>query len=418
VNLLLTCSTIPDFSSEALELWNKFCIAEWMPGTKLIPYLTFDPLSEFASIDAIVFLEPNMEVGYLQLPDGRVVMSPVVSPWEAQCFNAIISERIRNLPEACAMRDGRKWKRIPQIVLTRYGHRHPAYDGLDVEFVLDVTEEMLFGGYGSPVTWDKIEKIVNRYHERAMADYKRVGFIVTSERGLYRVRRAFRKKDSNESEFYFGGKDKRRFRGFVTIGREMDGANYEACLLEQLLNDPKAGEQELHRFFEEHPNFVAEAMMGIPLSHQPHFSTNRQTPDFTVSRILPRDPTDALKLLELKGPEASVLASRRYLHRGLAPAVIQALAQVSDYAENLSDPLNVMAVTKVLGYVPECSRKAVLIGRSPHPTDASLWEKRKAEQPSVQLITYDEILQGHRDRLALRKRGWPPISVLLEGDGG
>jgi len=117
---------------------------------------------------------------------------------------------------------------------------------------------------------------------------------------------------------------------------------------------------------------------------------------------------DAVKLLELKGPEASVLANPRHLHRGLAPAVIQALAQVSDYTENLVDPLNVAAVKKVLGYVPECSQKAVLIGRTPPPADASLWEKRKAEQPAVKLITYDEILQGHQDRLALRKRRWPP----------
>jgi len=54
------------------------------------------------------------------------------------------------------------------------------------------------------------------------------------------VRRAFRKKHSNESEFYFGGKDRRRFHGFVTIGREPDGADYEAWLFEQLLNDPEA----------------------------------------------------------------------------------------------------------------------------------------------------------------------------------
>lgn len=411
MNLLLTCSTIPDFSAEALELWNKFCIADWMPGTEIIPYLKFAPASEFASIDALVFLEPDMAVGLAELPGGRLIPLPDISPWEAHYYNAIISQRIRSLPEACAMRDGRKWKRIPQIVLTKHGHRHEAYDGLDVEFVIDVTELMLFDGYSSPVTWNKIEEIVNRYHLRAMADYERVGFIVTVDRGLYRVRRAFRKKDSNESEFYFGGKDRRRFRGFVTIGREMDGADYEACLFEQLLNDPKTGERELHRFFEEHPNFLAEAMMGVPVSHQPYFPSNKQTPDFAVSPVLPRDSADSVTLLELKGPEASVLASTRYVHRGLAPAVTQALAQVSDYAENLRDPLNLKAIEKALGYAPESSQQAVLIGRTPHPVDASLWDKRKADRPSVRIITYDEILQEHQDRLALRRRPWPPKTL-------
>jgi hypothetical protein len=94
------------------------------------------------------------------------------------------------------------------------------YDGLDVEFIIDVTGRLLFLGYNSPVTWNKIEEIFNQYHLRAMGEYERVGFLVTVDRGLYRVRRAFRKKNSNESEFYFGGKDRRHFHGFVTIGRD------------------------------------------------------------------------------------------------------------------------------------------------------------------------------------------------------
>lgn len=316
MNLLLTCSTTPKFSPDALDLWNKFCIAEWMPGRDIVRYLLFAPASQFASIDAIVFLRPNMSVGFAERPDGRLVPFPEMMPWEAHYYNANISERIRNLPETCATRDGRKWKRIPQIVLTDHGARHEAYGGLDVEFVLDVTEWMLLHGFASPVTWTKSEEIVNRYHLRAMGEYERVGFLITVDRGLYRVKRAFRKKNSNESEFYFGGKDRRCFHGFVTIGREPDGAGYEARLLEQLLNDPKAGERELHRFFEEHPDFLAEAMMGVPISHQPFFPTNKQTPDFAISPILPRDSDEWVKLLELKGPEATVLASERYLHRG------------------------------------------------------------------------------------------------------
>ena len=404
MNLLLTCSTTPVFNRYALDLWNKFYIAEWMPGGEIVRYLLLAPASERALIDAIVFLEPSMAVGFAEQADGRVVPFPEITPWEAHRRNAIISERIRNLPETCAMRDGRKWKKIPQIVLTKHGNRHEAYDGLDVEFVIDVTEVTLFQGYSSAYTWNKIEEIVNQYHLRAMAEYERVGFLVTVDHGLYRVKRAFRKRNSDESEFYFGGKDRRRFHGFVTIGRERDAGDYEASLLDQLLNDPKVGERELHRFFEEHPDFLAHAMMGVPISHQPYFTSSKQTPDFAISPVLPRHPSDWVKLLELKGPEASVLASKRYLHRGLAPAVTQALAQVSDYADSFDDPLNLKAIEKALGYVPEFSQRAVLIGRTPPREDAYLWEKRKAEQPLVRIITYDEVLQEHRGRLA-RRRG-------------
>jgi hypothetical protein len=302
------------------------------------------------------------------------------------------------------MRDGRKWKRIPQIVLTNHGHRPEGYGGIDVEFVVDVTEWMLFSGYASPVTWSRIETIVNRYHQKAMSEYERVGFLVTVDHGLYRVKRAFHKKTSDESEFYYEGKDKRRFHGFVTIGRDNDGVGYEALLFEQLLNDPKVGEREIHNFFEEHPDLLAEAMMGVPISHQPYFPANKQTPDFAVSPALPRDSGEWVKLLELKGPDAKILANKRYLHRGLAPAVIQALAQVNDYNESIRDPLNLKSVEKALGYVPEFSERAVLIGRSPLAQDAELWNKRRGEQPSVRVITYDELLQEQRARHAWRRR--------------
>ncbi len=218
-----------------------------MPGVEIVPYLQFAPASEFAAIDAIVFLEPNRGLGFAELANGQEVPIPEIFPWEAHYLNADISARIRALPESCAMRDGRKWKRIPQIVLTKSGGRHEAYDGLDVEFVVDVTAWTLFQGYSSRITWNKIEEIVNRYHQRAMTDYEGVGFLVTVDRGIYRVKPAFHKKDSKESEFYYGGKDRRRFKGYVTIGRDTDGADFEGYLFEQLLNDEGSGRSPFFR---------------------------------------------------------------------------------------------------------------------------------------------------------------------------
>jgi hypothetical protein len=151
--------------------------------------------------------------------------------------------------------------------------------------------------------------------------------------------------------------------------------------VEQLLNDPEAGEREFHCFFEEHSDFLSEAMMGVPISHRPYFPSNKQTPDFAITPVLPRDSGEWVKLLESKGPEASVLASNRYLHRGLAPALTQALAQalaqVNDYEESLRDSLNLKDIEKALGYIPASAQRAVLIGRTPPREEASLWEKGK-----------------------------------------
>ena len=123
----------------------------------------------------------------------------------------------------------------------------------------------------------------------------------------------------HESEFYFGGKDKRKYRGFVTIGREMDGADYEAYLFEQLLNDPKSGEREMHHFFEEHPNFLAEAMMGVSNSHQPYFPTRQADTRFSRSPLLflALDGEDSVKLgiegarSERLGQQATLIVALR-----------------------------------------------------------------------------------------------------------
>jgi hypothetical protein len=184
----------------------------------------FAPASSSACIDAI-FLQPNLSIG--QGPDGRLSL-PLITPGEAHWLNAEIARQILDLPETCAMRDGRKWKRIPQIVLSDRGQGEVAYDGLDVAFVVDVTEWMLHDGYASPVTWSQIEKVFSRYHQKTADEYERVGFLVICDHGLSRVKRAFYKKRSDESEFYYGGKDKRRSHGYVTIGRNSEGIDYEA----------------------------------------------------------------------------------------------------------------------------------------------------------------------------------------------
>src|ERR1700739_94028 len=155
-----------------LELWSRYCIAEWMPGHEVVSYLMFAPASSAACIDAIVFLPPSIYRSIYSAYRGVAKggwESPQLREWNTPWYNAEIIRKIRNLPETCAMRDGRKWKRIPQIVLTSHGHRFEAYDGMDVDFVVDVTQSMLFQSYASPVTWQQIERIVNSYHQKAMA---------------------------------------------------------------------------------------------------------------------------------------------------------------------------------------------------------------------------------------------------------
>jgi hypothetical protein len=197
----LTSSTIPEFSSEVLELWNKFFIAEFMPGPELVPHVQFAPAASAASVDAIVFLRPEPDMGFSFGRHAREIY-----PWQAAWLNADVAQSIRDLPESCAMRDGRKWKRIPIIVLTDRGYREPAYADVDVDFVVDDTGLILHHGLVSTLTWRQLEEAVNRYQRTILREYERVGFMVSDDHGLHRIKKAYRKKSPRESEFYFSGK--------------------------------------------------------------------------------------------------------------------------------------------------------------------------------------------------------------------
>lgn len=65
---------------------------------------------------------------------------------------------------------------------------------------------------------------------------------------------------------------------------------------------------------------------------------------------------------------------------------------VSDKAGRLPAP---PSLVETFGYVPDRTKKAVLIDRAPkHKSDAELLKQRMREQPHVQIVPYDEILRS------------------------
>ena len=66
--------------------------------------------------------------------------------------------------------------------------------------------------------------------------------------------------------------DRRSNRGWVTVKRDDQGLRHDVDIFQYLL-DTNAGETEMHRFFEQHPAFLMEALLGMPLSpHRPVFA--------------------------------------------------------------------------------------------------------------------------------------------------
>jgi hypothetical protein len=109
-----------------------------------------------------------------------------------------------------------------------------------------------------------------------------------------------------------------------------------------------------------------------------------------LSPILGPWENKAVEVLELKGPGEKTL--RTGPHPGFSAKVTWAVDQVRDYDRYLRDPANITAVLQGLGYLPDDSKLAVLIGRTPKSdAEREVWSQRQ-DKLDVKIVTYDEIL--------------------------
>lgn len=293
------------------------------------------------------------------------------------------------------MRDGRKWRAVPFVII-----RSPmGYYELTDELLGDTHAQFVTQHvYYPSVTLRQIKNIVDAYQDRVLEDYEKIGIMIRMEKGRAQIGPALKRKNPQiESEYYYAPADRRNNRRWVTVHRDSDGIRHDVELFQALI-DRGANEREMHKFFEEHPAILMEARLGIPISHRPNFAYPAgETPDFAFSPILGPYRAQPLELMELKGPGEETLA--RSHHRGFSHKVHAAIDQVRDYDRYLDDPRNIAAILKAFGYLPEHSKLAVLIGRAPtNDSDREIFERRSSEI-TVSIVTYDEILQKQAAQL-------------------
>lgn len=367
-------------SGDEIETWMRSCIVSSTPWWSLTGYLRLDLAATNALVDVIAFLPADHVDGFIE-------------DYAWRCLWVI--EQIRALPESCCMRDGRKWKKVPCVVLAQRYHLGSVGPVRDAGVPIAVYSPQYSSVYFR-LTLGKLQEVVNDYQERVLSQYQKVGILVACEHGRCQVKWALEKKaQSLENEYYHSSADRRKLKTYITVHRDVAGIEYEARLFEELINDPKTRERDLHRFFEQHPAFLMDAMRGVPISHQPRLAKPKDwTPDFALPpAAVPPGSERSVQLAELKGVHVPLLTGQ--LHRGFSHNVMSAINQVRDYARVMreGDPANVKRLVETFGYVPDRIRKAVLIGRVPkHRSDAEIVQQRMGEQPDVQIVPYDEIL--------------------------
>src|SRR5712664_1561438 len=98
-----------------MTLESEACFTEWkaqhhivekMPMERIVSYLRTGPASTLALVDAIVCMADMGTLAHREPERYPQLDSPLEKA-------LALAEEVRNLPDTCTMRDGRKWKKIP-----------------------------------------------------------------------------------------------------------------------------------------------------------------------------------------------------------------------------------------------------------------------------------------------------------------
>ena len=382
MNILLTTtgSSEDRHFKSLLDAWRAHHhIVETMPFDRLMGYLKFGTSSRWAEVDAVVCKADTD-------PDGIEIYN----------LNRTLklAEDFRRLPEACAMRDGRKWKSIPFAIISE----QPYYFGYQDHFLqLNVT--LIRPSPYPTQALSLVKEAVDDYIKRVLEDCRDLGLMITFEKDRARIGPALKKKDPvMESAYYYAPADRRNNRRFMTVMRDSDGLRADVELFQQLL-DMKVGERQMQRFFEDNPFFLTQARLGIQIPH-PSYVTKRWSPDFAFTSILGPTDVNNIELLELKGPAETLLNSHKQ-HPSFTSKLTSSIDQVRDYGEFLDHPENERKLLKQFGYIPTQSKLAVLIGRDTDRDDQrDIFQRRLKHVPDVEIITYDKILETQAAQMA------------------
>lgn len=381
MNILLTGTGFPEVREleSLVQAWrDRYHIIETLPFGRLIDYVKLDPRSRWAAVDAVVCKADTDPEGIIAYTLDRALK---------------LAADFRGLPEACAMRDGRKWKSIPFILISE----QPYYFSYPEEISrLNVT--IVNPSFYPQETLLKVADAVDEYIKRVLEDYLDMGLLVRFENGRAQIGPALKKKDPEmESAYYYAPADRRNNRRWVTVMRDQEGLRADVELFQRLL-DMNASETQMQNFFEEHPFFLMHARSGIQIPH-PRYATRRWSPDFAFASILGASAVKDIDLLEIKGPAERLLNYHKN-HPGFTCILHRAIDQVRDYGRYIAYPENREKIVKQFGYVPAESRLAVLIGRDYQEGErVEVLERRRVEMPDIEIITYDKILETQADQL-------------------
>lgn len=178
----------------------------------------------------------------------------------------------------------------------------------------------------------------------------------------------------------------------------LETAAFESAIreLEDLVNSAHVREEELHDFFERHPDFILteeykEAHSKVLLESD---DADTLIPDFVLEPVGNNSLCD---LLELKLPQVRIDVTKPRRTR-VSSAVAEACAQLRHYRDYFEERENRERFQNRYGLNAFRPRLFVIIGRRGR-VDPIEWRKIETSSPDFHIRTYDDVLERAKHKL-------------------
>lgn len=158
--------------------------------------------------------------------------------------------------------------------------------------------------------------------------------------------------------------------------------------LEGLLNSKTTREADFQGFFERHPHFLRK------WDHRevyPHVTLSRPEGDLIPDFILTDRQLQNAAILDLKLSTPKLITRRRNRDRFTA-SVLEARTQLLRYRDWFREPANRSALVEKFGMEIYEPKLIVIIGRSAEFSDGFDRQRLTADNPDLEVVTYDDIL--------------------------
>lgn len=168
--------------------------------------------------------------------------------------------------------------------------------------------------------------------------------------------------------------------------------------LESLVNSSRSTECDFQRFFESHPQFLRkwdhrEVYPHVCLVHK---DAGELVPDFILTNVEAQDAA----IVELKRPQAKVVRHQDNRIR-FANVVMEAKAQLLTYRRWFEVPENRCMLRSIVGMEMYEPRLIVIIGRASEFRSEIERAALRADNPEMEVATYDDLLRFAKDRQAV-----------------